>query len=240
MAKIEINKFVNTIICGDCLDILKEFPDSCVDLVLTDPPYNEVNRPNSGLRSFDKGIADSLEVDIPIVAKILDKLCRGSIYVWCGTEQVSFWRREFVSFGLSTRQCIWEKTNPSPINGQYLWLSNIENCIFAKKPRATFTHICDGAVWRAPTERRQIHPTQKPLYLMTYLINASSRPNELVLDPFCGSGTTCVAAKMLGRRYIGIDISSDYCEIARQRLEAVDTGVPVKEQRAGQMALEFE
>ena len=64
-----------------------------------------------------------------------------------------------------------------------------------------------------------------------------SNPNDLILDPFCGSGTTCVAAKMLGRNYIGIDISEEYCEIARQRLEAVETGVPVKEQRKGQMAL---
>ena len=60
--------------------------------------------------------------------------------------------------------------------------------------------------------------------------------NKIILD-LCGSGTTCVAAKMLGRRYIGIDISEKYCEIARQRLEAVDTGVPVKEQRKGQGAL---
>jgi len=60
---------------------------------------------------------------------------------------------------------------------------------------------------------------------------------NIILDPFCGSGTTCVAAKKLGRRYIGIDISPEYCEIARSRLEAVDTGVPAKEARKGQGAL---
>jgi len=64
-----------------------------------------------------------------------------------------------------------------------------------------------------------------------------SYTDEIVLDCFNGIGTTCVAAKMLGRRYIGIDISEKYCQIARQRLEAVDTGVSVKEQQRGQLAL---
>jgi DNA modification methylase len=64
-----------------------------------------------------------------------------------------------------------------------------------------------------------------------------SKKGDIALDIFSGVGTTCVAAKLLGRRYIGIDISEEYCQIARQRLEAVDTGVPVKEQRKGQQAL---
>ena len=72
---------------------------------------------------------------------------------------------------------------------------------------------------------------------MLPLMHWYSKDSDLILDPFCGSGTTCVAAKLLGRRYIGIDISEEYCQIARQRLEAVDTGVPVKEQKQGQLAL---
>jgi len=80
------------------------------------------------------------------------------------------------------------------------------------------------------------HPCPKPLELMLWLIE-SGNTDGVVVDIFCGSGTTCVAAKMLGRNYIGIDISEEYCEIARQRLEAVDTGISVKEQNKGQMAL---
>jgi DNA modification methylase len=87
------------------------------------------------------------------------------------------------------------------------------------------------------TEPRQLHPTQKPLLLMEKIIADFSRSNDLILDPFCGSGTTCVAAKMLGRRYIGIDISEEYCQIARERLKAADTGVPIKEARKGQIPM---
>jgi len=81
------------------------------------------------------------------------------------------------------------------------------------------------------------HPTPKPLDLICRVVETASLPNALILDPFCGSGTTCLAAKMLGRRYIGIEISPVYAEIARKRLEAVDTGVPVKEQNKGQLPM---
>jgi len=68
------------------------------------------------------------------------------------------------------------------------------------------------------------HPTQKPIALIRWLILKYTNEKDLILDPFCGSGTTCVAAKMLGRRYVGIDISEKYCEISRQRLSKVRTG----------------
>jgi len=81
------------------------------------------------------------------------------------------------------------------------------------------------------------HPCPRPLEQVAYVVELASVADSLVLDPFCGSGTTCVAAKMLGRRFIGIDISLEYCDIARSRLRAVDTGVPVKEAKAGQLPL---
>jgi len=76
-----------------------------------------------------------------------------------------------------------------------------------------------------------------PTALLGGAIEFSTNKEAIVLEPFAGTGTTCVAAKKLGRRYIGIDISPEYCQIARDRLRAVDTGVPVKEARAGQGAL---
>ena len=81
------------------------------------------------------------------------------------------------------------------------------------------------------------HPCERALQHMVWCVRVFSDKDDIILDPFCGSGTTCVAAKKLGRRYIGIDISEEYCQIARQRLEAVDTGVPVKERKQGQLPL---
>jgi len=68
---------------------------------------------------------------------------------------------------------------------------------------------------------RNFHPTVKPIKLMSYLITLGSRPNDVVLDPFVGSGTTCVAAEMLNRKYIGIEKEKEYYEIAKKRLKAV-------------------
>ncbi|HUV67951.1 MAG TPA: site-specific DNA-methyltransferase, partial [Sedimentisphaerales bacterium] len=94
-------------------------------------------------------------------------------------------------------------------------------------------------IWRIPGGNGHIkgHKAVFPVDLASRAIAGWTRPGDLILDPFCGSGTTCVAAKKLGRNYIGIDISPEYCAIARKRLEAVDTGVPVKEADAGQMPM---
>jgi site-specific DNA-methyltransferase (adenine-specific) len=81
------------------------------------------------------------------------------------------------------------------------------------------------------------HPALFPEALATDHIRSWSNPNDIVLDPMNGSGTTCKMAKLLDRRFIGIDISPDYCKIAEERLRTIDTGVPVQEARKGQMSL---
>lgn len=101
-------------------------------------------------------------------------------------------------------------SNPSPMNGEYLWLSSIECCVYGKFKGAVFNERCKGAVWRYPTVRGKKHPTQKPLKLFEYLISVSSNPDDVVFDPCFGSGTTIQAAKNLGRKYIGIEINPDY------------------------------
>lgn len=207
---------------GDCLDVMRGMADASVDAVVTDPPYNVVNRKGGNLRKLgylDKGGADSTPVDISVVAPELCRITAGSIYVWCSTEQVSEWRRCFTDAGLTTRQGVWVKSNPAPINGESLWLSAVELCVFARKPKAPFFEFCKSPVWTGPSDQTiSWHPTPKPVWLMRALIRASVPIGGTVFDPYCGSGSVGVAATREGRNFIGCDIEPDYVKRSRFRI----------------------
>jgi site-specific DNA-methyltransferase (adenine-specific) len=202
----------------DCRDVLSDLPDNCVQLVLADIPYGVVNRTSNGLRNLDKGVADEPTFDWSEVFPDLLRICKGSFYIWCGTEQVSEIRGSFSDRKITSRLCIWEKSNPSPMNGQHVWLSSVECCVFAKKPRAVFNEHCKSPVWRMPVPRGKLHPTMKPLTLMENLIRVSSNPGDTVLDFCMGSGTTGLAAINTNRKFIGIELNEEYYEVAKNRL----------------------
>lgn len=223
---------INQIVCGDCLEIMADWPDNCVDLVLTDPPY--------GVRKKEDW--DAWEYFINNLNYWLDGcLFLSPRTIWfCADKMMPYvlYSREDVFH----RLLIWNKPKGSQFAGAMhdnIWYSLEPILVFGEPMPLDKNKGYSYATfdYRTIEKKRFGHPTTKPLGLMVKLIEFYSNPNDLILDPFCGSGTTCVAAKLLGRNYIGIDISSDYCQIARQRLEAVDTGVPVKEQRKGQMGL---
>lgn len=213
---LNLNNIYNT----DCIKGMKSLESNSIDMILTDIPYNEVNRKSWGLRKLDKGAADVITFNLHEFLEQCNRVCNGSIYIFCGTEQVSEIRKYFRQSGLSTRHCIWEKSNPSPMNGQRIWLSSIENCIFAKNKSATFNEHCKGGVWRFPNGRSKQHPTEKPIKLFEYLISVSSNEGDIILDPCIGSGTTAAAAKNLNRNYIGFELNKEYYEIAKNRLNS--------------------
>lgn len=114
------------------MEYMQSMADKCVNLTLTDIPYGEVNRKSSGVRSFNKEEADVIDFDLEAFCDHICRVTSGSIYVFCGIEQVSQIRKRLKDNGMTTRHCVWEKTNPSPVNGQHMWLSSIENCVFGR------------------------------------------------------------------------------------------------------------
>lgn len=208
-----------TIYHGDCREVLPTLAP--IDLVLTDPPYNAINRATGGLRVIDKGEADSAPIDIPSLAKAFMGLAP-SVYVWCSSEQYSQWFSALLENGGTPRAAVWHKSNPSPMNGEHLWLSAVELCAFARRKGATFNEHCKHAVWEGPIARKNGHPTPKPLWLMQRIVAASSPYGGSVLDVFAGSGTTLCAAKSYGRTAVGVEMNEAYCEIAAKRVQ--DTG----------------
>jgi len=211
----ELNKIHNI----DCLEFMKTLPDKCVDLVLTDIPYDMVNRESSGLRNLDKKDADIMAVPLPTLLFEVMRVCKGTIYIFCGFGQISEIATTFKNKKINPRLIIWEKTNPSPMNGDVTWLSGIETCVYAKFPNATFNGHCRNTVLRFPSGKSTEHPTEKNINLFLDLINVSSKENDIVFDPFLGSGTTALACKQLKRNYIGCEISKEYCKIAQDRLD---------------------
>lgn len=206
---------------GDCIKYMQGMEKKSVDLLLTDIPYNEVNRKDNGLRKLDKGVADDAEFDLEETLKQFMRITRGSIYVFCGIEQVSYIKKTFRENGLSTRLIIWEKTNPSPMNGQSIWLSSVECCVYGKFPKATFNEHCKGTVLRFPCGRSKIHPTQKPTALFNKIVEVSSNEGDIVFDPFMGSGTAGESAISLGRKFIGCELDPEYFKLAKERIEKV-------------------
>ncbi len=204
----------------DARDVLPEFRDGSFDAVIVDIPYGEVNRESNGLRELSKGAADVETFDLAFVVEHCSRLAK-SCYVWCGIEQISELRAGFVAKGMSTRLCGWEKTNPSPMNGEYLWLSSFEACVFARHANAPFFAHCESPIWRYPVEQDQEHPCQKSLSLMETLIKASVPPGGICLDFCAGSGTTGKAAMRMGRRFVGIEIDPTWYNLAIERIGGV-------------------
>ena len=210
---------------GDCMELMNNIPNESIDLVLTDIPYGEVNRKDNGLRKLDKENADILTFDlINFLEQLYDK-AKSTIIIFCGKEQVSiihsFFNDKQKKGKGTVRQLIWEKSNPSPMNGQHIYLSGVENAIWFKKRGGTFNAHCKNTVFKYPIGRSKLHPTEKNHLLLQELILDNSNENDLILDPCMGSGSTGVVALQNNRNFLGIELNQNYFEIAKNRLEGL-------------------
>jgi site-specific DNA-methyltransferase (adenine-specific) len=252
-----IEEIKNTVIQGDCLEVLRGLPDKCVDLVLTSPPYDN-------LREY-KGYTFNFEG----IAKELYRVVKdGGVVVWVvndatinGSETGTSFKQAlyFKEIGFNLHDTmIWTKLGGGAVGSNLCYTQNFEYMFVFSKGRPKSINLIrdlengnfgkgsgihqgrrkkDGTIkievrkapseyskrnnhWYIPPQKGE-HPAVFPEKLAEDHILSWSNENDIILDPMCGSGTTCVAAKMLKRDFIGIEISEKYCAIARERLSHV-------------------
>jgi DNA modification methylase len=200
------------------MKIMRNMSDNSVDLTLTDIPYGKVNRNDNGLRNLDKGNADIESFDLIDFCKEVHRISKGTVIIFCGKEQLSSIYEYFSKQAGTTRQIIWQKSNPSPMNGQYVYLSGVENAVWFKKPGGVFNAHCRNTVFKYPNGSSKLHPTQKNIDLIRQLVLENSNKYDKVFDPCFGSCTTGVACLETDRDFIGIEKDEFYYNLGKNRL----------------------
>ncbi len=271
----QIEKSLNSIIHQDCVDGMKALPDSSIDLIIADPPYNlskgnkwgwdkSVELKGMGgvwnkvMEDWDcMGLSEYFNFTLAWLteAKRLLKPT-GSIWVYGTYHNIGVINFVFQLLGIEIiNEVVWYKRNSFPnLSGRRLTASH-ETLLwghYGKGKRKYFfnypyTKNGDFAedllkkkgkqmrtVWDIPNNKTKVerkygsHPTQKPIRIADRIISIASKPGDVCLIPFCGSGTECVAAKMLDRRYIAFEISEEYIKLAKERVEFTEPDLFVK------------
>ena len=208
---------------GDCMMLMQLLPNNSVDFTLTDIPYDEVNRKSNGLRNLDKDKADILTFNLYDFLDGVYRVTKNSICIFCGREQFSVIYNFFAQKKGTVRPIVWEKSNPSPMNGQYIYLSGVEFAVWFKKSGSNvFNAHCKNTVFKYPNGRSKLHPTEKNHDLLKEIILDNSNEGDIVFDPCLGSGTTAICSVELNRHYIGFELDPQYYDIACKRLDEAE------------------
>ena len=231
---------------GDCLKIMSKFPENSVDLVLTDPPYGTTACSWDAIIPFESMWRELKRVRKENTAIVLfgtepfSSLLRVSNlqeyrydWIWKKTkasnfqlcrkqpmkyhENIMVFYKKFLTFNLFNLRKLDKPIKSSRKNKG----ANLGHCIDKGNYYQTETGFHSSILEFSNKSGKgySYHPTQKPVALMEYLIKTYTNEGDLVLDFTCGSGTTLVACEKLNRKWVGIEISKEYCEITKQRIE---------------------
>ena len=273
---------INTIINGECIAEMQKLPDSCIDLIIADPPYNlskggEWKWDNSvelkGMGGdWNKVMQEwddfTLESYMTFTKSWLSEAQRilkptGSMWIFGTYHNIGVINVMCQMLGIEIiNEVIWYKKNAFPnLAGRRLTASH-ETILWCNKGGKKREYYFDyeysksgdfsydglkapgkqmRTVWDISNNKEKCeleygkHPTQKPIRILKRMIKLASREGDIMLTPFSGSGSECVAAKIMGRKYIGIELDNSYCEIAINRLAHVDE----TEEQFGQLHLEL-
>ena len=218
----------NKIILGDCYQLIKEIPDKSIDCIYTDIPYLYANggqghsemcvrtaRKKEELKDISKGI------DYSILDEFKRVLKKVNIFIWCSKMQlldIMTWGGQY-----NTDLLVWCKTNPTPQTNN-IWLPDLEYCVYM---REYGVKLNDGYDLKSKfyvsgankTDKDLFnHPTIKPLELVKRHLLHTTQENDIILDPFIGSGTTAVACKEINRQFIGFELNPQWYEVANKRI----------------------
>jgi len=236
-----MSKFINTVIQGDILSILQKMESAFIDVGITSPPYNKQEKHKGWLV---KNVKYDTYKDVKTEQKyqenqikVLDEIFRitkegGSFFYNHKTRWERGEMRHPIQWLLKTKwtlrqEIIWDRMIAANIRGWRFWQVD-ERIYWLYKPvknnkigeELESRHALLTSIWRFPPERGNPHPAPFPITLPTRIIASMLNGNNgIVLDPYCGSGTTLVAAKLLGKKFIGIDISKEYIKHSEQRLK---------------------
>ncbi|WP_297419393.1 site-specific DNA-methyltransferase [Clostridium sp.] len=230
----------------DCMKVLPNIEDKSIQCIITDLPFDIVTdygkeraKYSGQLRKLDKGKADVLTFDLNEFLNQVARVSDGCIYLFCGYQQLSQIFNYFHdNKDFMVRVCYWHKTNPSPMNGQHMYLNAVEPIVFAKRRKKLFNAKCvhnwfqfnqdeeyidfiknHKEVYTLPTGRSKIHPTEKSIPLLQQMILDSTEEFDTVAD-FCGGSlSTGMAALELDRNFIGVELDKTYFDLGKERLE---------------------
>lgn len=219
---------INEVYNMDCMEAIKLLDDNSIDLVVMDPPYllnlNKIKN-TSSINNYANelmGLKDGF--DLKVLDMLIPKMKKINMYIYCSKRQVKDLIEYFINKDCNYEILTWHKQNPSPlINNNYL--PDTEYVIFAREKGVKLygsyhtkrKYYISGV--NQIDKKKYKHPTIKPLpFIENHIIN-SSKEGDLILDCYCGSGTTLVGAIETNRNFIGFEIDKNYYEIAKQRVE---------------------
>lgn len=221
----------------DNRDVIKTIPDNCIDLILTDPPYNiakystgNIDLPNRTPLNNDIASWDEVEVNPDEYVESFKRILKptGNIFIFTTYNSIGKWHSAFDKHFDTTQFMIWHKTNPTPNIYKKGFLNSCEMiiCFWNKGHTWNFTDqknmhnfiespICMGA----ERLKNPKHPAQKPVKILKHIIRIASNPNDVVFDPFMGVGSSAIASLELDRVFYGCEINRDYYNAGVERVK---------------------
>ena len=221
----------NRIYNVDSYRAIKCIPNKSIDCIYVDIPYlSSFNGGGSLQKKLGKYIKKEVEpfsngIDYSIFDEFIRVMKKINCFIWCSKNQILDVMNHFKKTNCEMNILTWTKPNPIPF-GSSIWLSDIEYCIHFYK-EAGFNKGWENKFknYSSPINQKDkkiyAHPTIKPIECVKRHLLNLTKPNDIVLDCFLGSGTTAVACKELGRRYIGFEIDKRYFNIAQDRLNGI-------------------